>query len=174
MDISIRPAGPDDAVAIARLHLAVWRQTYRDLASAEAFRIMDEPFREARWTKTLSEPGRDQLVLLAEQGERLVGIGSAGAPSLPLFEGRGEIRSLYVDPAIKRQGIGRRLMRELALHLAACNYPGAGLGVVVGNDPAIAFYRSLGGRVAGHYVDPGPIWRSDNIVILWDDLSSLI
>lgn len=174
MELNIRAAGRGDAAAIARLHLAVWRQTYRDLASAEAFRIMDEPFREARWAKTLAEPGRDQLVLLAEQGERLVGIGAAGAPSLPLFEGRGEIRSLYVDPAIKRQGIGRRLMRELALHLAARGYPGAGLGVVVGNDPAIAFYQSLGGRLAGHYVDPGPIWRSDNIVILWDEFSSLI
>jgi ribosomal protein S18 acetylase RimI-like enzyme len=174
MEINIRPALPGDAAAIACLHLAVWRETYRELASAEAFRIMDEAFRRVRWTAVLSEPGRDQLVLLAEQNGRLVGIGAAGAPSLAIFEGRGEIRSLYVDPAVKRQGIGRRLMRELARHLAALNYPGAALGVVVGNDPAMAFYQLMGGRMAGRYTDPGPIWRSDNIVFAWDDLSLLM
>jgi ribosomal protein S18 acetylase RimI-like enzyme len=174
MEITIRPAAPEDAAAIARLHLAVWRDTYRELATPDAIRIMDEAFWRARWTATLSEPGHDQLVLLAEQNGRLVGIGAAGAPSLALFEGRGEIRSLYVDPAIKRQGVGRRLMRELALHLAALNYPGAALGVVVGNDPAIAFYQLLGGRMAGRYIDPGPIWRSENIALVWDDLSLLM
>lgn len=174
MEITIRPALPEDAAAIASLHLAVWRETYRELATAEAVRIMDEAFRRARWTATLSEPGRDQLVLLAEQNGRLVGIGAAGAPSWALFDGRGEIRSLYVDPAIKRQGIGRRLMRELALHLATLNYPGAALGVVVGNDPAIAFYQWLGGRMTGRYTDPGPVWRSENIIFVWDDLSLLM
>ncbi|HEX8049242.1 N-acetyltransferase family protein [Rhizobium sp.] len=174
MEITIRPAAPEDAAAIARLHLAVWRDTYRELATPDAIRIMDEAFRRARWTATLSEPGRDQLVLLAEQNGRLVGIGAAGAPSSALFEGRGEIRSLYVDPAIKRQGIGRRLMRELAQHLAALNYPGAALGVVVGNDPAIAFYQSLGGSVTGRYTDPGPVWRSENIILVWDDLTLLM
>ncbi|MQB42785.1 GNAT family N-acetyltransferase [Rhizobium sp. ICMP 5592] len=174
MEITIRPATPEDAAAIARLHLAVWRDTYRELATPDAIRIMDEAFRRARWTATLSEPSRDQLVLLAEQNGRLVGIGAAGAPSLALFEGRGEIRSLYVEPAIKRQGVGRRLMRELALHLAALNYPGAALGVVVGNDPAIAFYQLLGGQMAGRYIDPGPVWRSENIIFAWDDLSLLM
>ncbi|MBB3452900.1 ribosomal protein S18 acetylase RimI-like enzyme [Rhizobium sp. BK313] len=174
MDINIRSASPNDAAAIANLHVAVWRETYRGLAPTEVFRTLDEGYRQARWALTLAEPGRHQLVLLAEQDNRLVGIGAVGAPSQPVFEGRGEIRSLYVDPATKRQGLGRRLMRELARHLAGLHYPGAALSVVAGNDPAIAFYRSLGGRMAGRYIDPGPIWRSDNIIFVWDDLSSLI
>ncbi|MDK4737773.1 GNAT family N-acetyltransferase [Rhizobium sp. CNPSo 3464] len=174
MDINIRSALPDDAAAMANLHVTVWRETYRTLASPEAFRSLDEAHRQARWAATLEKPGRDQLVLLAEQGDRLVGIGSVGAPSQPVFEGRGEIRSLYVDPSLKRQGLGRRLMRELACHLADLHYPGAALGVVVGNDPAIAFYRSLGGRISGRYVDPGPVWRSANIIFVWDDLSLLM
>ncbi|MEZ2219306.1 N-acetyltransferase family protein [Rhizobium sp. RCC_161_2] len=172
--VTIRPALPEDAAAIANLHVAIWRETYRTLTTPEAFRTLDEAYRQVRWTATLSDPGRDQLVLLAEQNGRLVGIGAAGAPSLALFEGRGEIRSLYVDPAIKRQGVGRRLMRELALHLAALNYPGAALGVVVGNDPAIAFYQLLGGKMSERYTDPGPVWRSENIVFVWDDLSLLM
>jgi ribosomal protein S18 acetylase RimI-like enzyme len=174
MEINIRSASPDDAAAIANLHVAVWRETYRMLATAEAFRTLDEAYRQARWAVALAEPGRHQLVLLAEQGNRLVGIGVVGAPSQAAFEGRGEIRYLYVDPGIKRQGLGRRLMRELAHHLAGLHYSGAALGVVVGNDPAIAFYRSLGGRMMESYTDPGPIWRSDNVIFVWDDLALLM
>ncbi|AYG59399.1 GNAT family N-acetyltransferase [Rhizobium jaguaris] len=173
-DIRTRPATVADATAIAELHVAVWRDTYRELAPIEAFRALDAARRQARWTAALAEPGHHQLVLVAEQGDRLVGIGAVGAPSQAAFEGRGEIRSLYVDPAIKRQGLGRRLMAKLAEHLAGLHYPGAALGVVVGNDPAIAFYQSLGGRMIGRYTDPGPIWRSDNIIIAWDDLSLLM
>ncbi|MDL2407978.1 GNAT family N-acetyltransferase [Rhizobium calliandrae] len=170
-DIRIRPAAVADATAIAVLHVAVWRDTYRELAPVEAFRVLDEAYREAKWAAALAKPDRHQLVLVAEQGNRLVGI---GAPSQAAFEGRGEVRSLYVDPAIKRRGVGRRLMGKLAAYLAGLHYPGAALGVVVGNDPAIAFYQSLGGRMIGLYADPGPIWRSDNIVVAWDDLSLLM
>ncbi|NTF42266.1 GNAT family N-acetyltransferase [Rhizobium rhizogenes] len=172
-EIRIRPAVVDDAPAIARLHRAVWCHTYHDLAPAEVYRLLDEDFRLIRWSEMLANPRPHQCVLLAEQENRLVGIGAIGAPSEAAFGGRGEIRSLYIDPTVKRQGLGRRLMRELAAQLAAMGYTGAGLGVVVGNDPAVAFYRSLGGRVIGQYTDPGPIWRSDNLIFVWDDLSAL-
>lgn len=172
-EIEIRPAVVDDAAAIARLHRAVWSDTYRDLAPAEVYRVLDEDFRRLRWSDMLANPRQHQCVLLAEQEGRLVGIGAIGASSETAFEGRGEIRSLYIDPTIKRQGLGRRLMRELAGQLAAMGYSGAALGVVAGNDAAIAFYRSIGGRMIGRYTDPGPIWRSDNLIFVWDDLSLL-
>ncbi|MDE1996681.1 MAG: GNAT family N-acetyltransferase [Rhizobiaceae bacterium] len=171
--ITLRPAAIEDVAAIVALHVSVWRATYRTLVSDAVFAALDEAYREARWKAALTNPGRDQLVLLAEQGERLVGIGAVGAPSHEAFGGRGEIRFLYVDATVKRQGIGRRLMRELARHLADLKYPGAALGVVAGNDPAIAFYSSLGGTVIGSYVNPGPIWPSEDIVMVWDDLSLL-
>jgi len=171
--IEIRPATIDDAADIARLHRAVWCETYRDLAPANVYHTLDEDFRRARWSDMLANPRRHQGALLAEQENRLVGIGAIGAPSESAFEGRGEIRSLYIDPSVKRRGLGRRLMRELAAQLAAFGYSGAALGVVAGNEPAIAFYRSLGGRIIGRYTDPGPIWRSDNLIFVWDDLSLL-
>ena len=62
----------------------------------------------------------------------------------------------------------------LAEQIASWGYRGAALGVVVGNEPAIAFYESLGGRGAGKYIDPGPLWRSDNLIFVWDEVSDLI
>ena len=40
--------------------------------------------------------------------------------------------------------------------------------------PAMLFYERLGGRRAGGFTDPGPLWPSDNIVFVWDELSALI
>jgi ribosomal protein S18 acetylase RimI-like enzyme len=173
-EIVIRPAVPDDVAEIARLHRAIWCDTYRDLAPADVYQALDEDYRRVRWADMLANPRRDQRVLLAMQEKRLVGIGAIAAPSEPAFEGRGEIKSLYVDLAIKRQGIGRRLMGEMAREFASMDYSAVGLGVVVGNEPAIAFYRALGGQLVGRYIDPGPLWRSDNLVFAWDDLSLLI
>ena len=173
-DISLRPSTLADATAIARLHVASWRQAYRDLAPRDAFEAMDEALRERRWTAILTEPAAHRAVLVAEQDGRLAGVGMAAAPSQPEFGPRGEIRSLYLDPNFQRLGLGRRLMLALADQVGAWGYEGAALGVVVGNRPAIAFYERLGGRLAGKYVDPGPLWRSDNLIFVWDEVSALV
>jgi ribosomal protein S18 acetylase RimI-like enzyme len=171
--LSIRSASLADAQAIADFHVNVWRHTYRDLAPAQAHAVLDAHYRGRKWREKLASNDGDQLVLVAEIDGTIVGIGAAGAPSEPIFGGRGEIKFLYVDPGFKRRGIGRTLLARLATHLQKMRYRGAALSVVKGNDAAIAFYASLDGRLAGEYVDPGPIWRSHNIVMVWDDLASL-
>jgi ribosomal protein S18 acetylase RimI-like enzyme len=163
-----------DASSIARLHVSIWRDTYRDLAPTEVFRAFDEPLRLARWIEILSNPSPGQTVLLAEVGGQIVGLGAAGAPSHEGFGDRGEVRSLYVDPRFQRLGIGRTLIQRLAQHLFDLGFRGVALSVVVGNDSAIAFYQSLGGCLAGRFTDPGPIWRSENFIIEWNDLSALL
>jgi ribosomal protein S18 acetylase RimI-like enzyme len=172
--IPIRSASIVDAQAIADFHVKVWRHTYRDLAPAEAYAVLDESYRGKRWTKTLSSPDSHQLVLIAEIASRIVGIGAAGRPSDPIFDQRGEIKFLYVDPDCQRRGLGRALLTRLATHLRDMQFQGAALSVVKGNEPALAFYKALGGRQAGEFIDPGPIWRSQNIVLAWDEFSSLI
>jgi ribosomal protein S18 acetylase RimI-like enzyme len=174
VDIVIRPATMGDAAAIADLHVRVWRETYRELAPTEVYHTVDVTYRHGKWVDALSTPRLHQLVLVAEGEGRIVGIGMAGAPSEALFGGRGELKSLHVDGALQRQGIGRRLIAGLASHLLALDYRGVALSIVAGNEPAIAFYRSLGGQLIGRCTDPGPIWHSDNLVFAWDDPARLI
>jgi ribosomal protein S18 acetylase RimI-like enzyme len=173
-ELSIRSAKLADAQAIGDFHVKVWRHTYRDLAPAESYVVLDEAYRGKRWTKKLSSPEPGQLVLIAEIAGRIVGIGSAGLPSEPIFAGRGEIKFLYIDPDFQRRGVGRALLSRLATHLKAMQFQGAALSVVKGNDSALAFYTALHGRPMGKFIDPGPIWRSDNLVLVWDDLEVLI
>lgn len=172
--MTLRPATPDDAGAIARLHIRVWRETVGHLAPPEALRLLSEEDRRlTQWQDILTNPRPDQAVLVVEREEALIAMGAAAAPSLPVFEGRGEIKTVYVDQQFQRQGLGRRLMGTLARHLIDCAYTGAALSVVEGNDTALEFYKALGGRIAGHFTDPGPIWRSSNVLVAWDDLATL-
>ncbi len=172
VEVTIRAARLEDANAIAELHVAVWREAYRDLAPPEVMNALDVSTRLPRWVELLAKAERS--VLVAERDGRMVGIGTAGAATAPELGAQGEILYLYVDPAHARAGIGRALMHGLTRALRAQGLRSVALGVVEGNQPAIDFYLKLGGRLAGSYLDPGPLWRSRNQIVIWDDIATLI
>lgn len=174
MNVVIRPARPADGQAIASLHFRMWCETYRNLAPEDAQRVLTEPVRVSRWQDMLAKDGSGHTILVAEADNRLAGFGAAGPSSHEAFQGRAEVKFLYVDRAFKRRGIGRILLTALARDLVGFGYRAMALGVVVGNDPAVAFYESMGGRRVGTYTDPGPVWRSENFVYAWDDLTALL
>jgi hypothetical protein len=62
------------------------------------------------WKRPLRSCQRVRLLrvelLSAGIDSRMVGIGVAGGPSESIFDGRGEIRFLYVDPDFRRRSIG--------------------------------------------------------------------
>ncbi|MEH3125065.1 GNAT family N-acetyltransferase [Agrobacterium cavarae] len=168
--VELRPAKLSDAEAIAHAHVQVWRETMRELASPSVFAALNEEHRLRYWTKKLGTLEPHQLVLVAEMGNEVVGIGAIGQPSDPVFGSRAEIKNLYILPSFQRQGIGRRLLKDLALHAKTMGYSAVALSVVKGNEPACRFYEALHARKIGEFRDPGPIWRSDNIVYAWDEI----
>lgn len=171
-DVEIRRAGPQDATPIARLHVKTWRETYQHLAPEAAVRILDLPYRHAVWVKMLEQGAR--TVLVGEQDGAIVAIGSSGPATAAELEPHGEINTLYVDAAMAGRGIGRRMMAALATDLKARGFTSASLGVVAANAAAIAFYDRMGGICTGRYTDPGPHWRSENVIYVWRDLDLLI
>ena len=56
------------------------------------------------------------------------------------------LEDLYVQPAHRRRGIGRRLLARLAAECAAHGYSRLEWSVLDWNSDAIAFYRSLGAQ----------------------------
>ncbi|MGF7175596.1 GNAT family N-acetyltransferase [Azospirillum doebereinerae] len=172
--IELRSASLADAGELARIHAGVWRHTYRDLAPEAAIRLLNEDRRRAFWVTLLQDPGPDTALIVATWDGAVAGFALGGPSTEAAFGGRPEVKYLYVDRAHARQGIGRRLLTALGAELFARGATGVGLGVVIGNDPAIAFYEAMGGRLHGRYVDPGPIWRSENLLYVWDDPACLL
>lgn len=118
-----------------------------------AFAAGDEAAVVALWqacglTRPWNDPRRDIATKLAEQpelflvglvDERLVASAMAG------FDGhRGWVYYLAVDPAHRRAGHGRALMREAERLLLERGCPKINLLVRSGNAQVIDFYRRLG------------------------------
>ncbi len=146
-DISLRPARPGDAAAIAKVHVETWRAAYAGIAPDAYLVSMTESKQALQWNHSIRRAAAPEGVLAAEStdlpGGRIVGFGSCGpARGQP---GSGEIFTLYVAPDWQGQGIGRLLLEAL---LARLHGGGLNRAVVwvLGDNPARFFYEALGGR----------------------------
>ncbi|WP_162906534.1 GNAT family N-acetyltransferase [Algihabitans albus] len=171
--VALRDGAPSDCEAVAALHLASWRDSYRGLLP-DAY--LDGALAEdlaAKWQERLAPtPGRGGLLLLAESDARLGGFiyacQEANRPDSAYID------NLHVAADSRGRGLGARLMRDAARRLGQDGYYGAHLRVFAANEAAVRFYLRLGAHVAhrgpedlmGHTVET---YRME-----WPDLSVLI
>jgi ribosomal protein S18 acetylase RimI-like enzyme len=85
----------------------------------------------------------------AFDGDRLVGIGSLSVVPKAKLRHKGHVAAVYVDPAYRRGGTARALMEALIEAARDSGLDGLRLMVTVGNEAAVALYRSLGFTVYG-------------------------
>ncbi len=113
---TIRAGQPDDAEAIARCHIAAWRDTYRPIVAEEYLNNLSLENHVAKWTTRLQQP--DCFTFVAENaiGE-LVGFINGGRERTGRTDYRGEIYSIYILKDFRGQGIGRGLLRRFSTAL---------------------------------------------------------
>ncbi len=147
MPISLRPARPGDAAAIAKVHVETWRAAYAGIVPDTYLVSMTESKQALMWNNMIRRAAAPEAVLAAEStdvpGGRIVGFGSCGGARGQ--SGGGEIFTLYVAPDWQGQGIGRLLLEALFVQLHGSGLNQAVIWVLSGN-PARFFYEALGGR----------------------------
>jgi ribosomal protein S18 acetylase RimI-like enzyme len=126
--LTVRRATPEDARALAEVHVASWRAGYEGIVADEYLAAQSVDTREAMWVEILANP--DNAVLVAGEIDGFV----AFEPETR------EIRALYVSPDRFREGIGSRLIEAAHDELG----PDTALWVFEGNDRAFAFYARYG------------------------------
>ncbi|MEX2215633.1 MAG: GNAT family acetyltransferase [Phycisphaeraceae bacterium] len=117
------------------------------------FRIEDEPrvielWQQCDLTRPWNDPHKDiaakmqvnpELFLVGEMEGRIIATCMAG------YEGhRGWISYFGVDPAMRRNGIGRRLIEEVEQLLKSRGCPKINLQIRTSNTAVIKFYETLG------------------------------
>ncbi|MCS5487995.1 GNAT family N-acetyltransferase [Curtobacterium flaccumfaciens pv. beticola] len=134
--VTVRPAEPGDARAIAEVHVRAWQEAYAHLLPAAYLSALDVDARAARWEGLVVEPGL--TVVVAERDGAVVGWASAGpGREEPAVRDR-ELEGIYVLAAHHASGAGQALLD------AAVGAEPAFLWVAEGNPRAEAFYRRNG------------------------------
>jgi ribosomal protein S18 acetylase RimI-like enzyme len=153
MEINIRPATVADAEAIARVHIAAWRESYAELMPAGVLAGLDADEWTGRWRENLSDPDPATSTFLAiDETGRPAGFGHCrrqrSEKLLPLgFSG--EITSLYLLRHIQRRAVGQRLLGEMARHLIAHGCDSAAVWAFRDATQARAFYEAQGALPTG-------------------------
>jgi GNAT superfamily N-acetyltransferase len=124
--VSVRPARPDDAEAIAQVQLVTWRAAYRALLPAEVLDDWDESAAADAWrTAVLAPPTPGHRVLVALDGAVVTGFAAFGPAELDAGETTPpggptiEVTALLVEPRWGRRGHGSRLLAAVAELTAA-------------------------------------------------------
>ena len=148
MALIVRPARPEDAEGIVRVHGDAWRAAYRGIVpDAHLEKVGREPDAVERRRRWMANPATRTIV--AEEAGEVVGFALGG----PRREGdaayESELYAIYVLAGSQRRGIGRLLIRAFAEALAAEGHRSMLLWVLRDNAPGRAFYERLGGRLLG-------------------------
>ena len=166
-DIVLRPGRLEDAEALATLHVEVWRETYAHLAPPDAYLALDEAKRMPYWQRTLSSGDPMTGAIVATDGSAPLAVAAFGPSSNSDMAQATEIKHCYVRRSARGTGLGKRILLATfdALRSEGCDT--VWLAFVEENTAARNFYRAMGGREVGRFIDPGPLWRSSNCIVTW-------
>jgi len=139
----IRPARPEDAAAVAGVHVRTWQAAYEHVFGAEKLKRIDNPERRGRWQRWLAEGER---VWVAEEDGRVVGFVWIGDSRDG--DGAGELFAIYVLPEAWGSGAGAGLMAAARDALRE-RYATSILWVLEDNPRARRFYEREGWALDG-------------------------
>lgn len=183
--ITIRPAHPSDAAAIAALGTAVFKATFEEsgCTPSQLQTYLDESYTPTAIHQTLTSPLHTTLVATPSeppsttpnqhtppiQGFALLNRASS-ADEPCVVEGRYaapvELQRLYVAMEAQGRGVGRALVVAAEGVMREEGFETAWLGVWERNGRAQALYRSLGYEFVGsHVFDVGGDLQTDLIMV---------
>lgn len=183
--IAVRRARPADAAAIGAVHVATWRSAYAGVLPDAYLAELSAARHASGYQQAIADrrDGHAMFVAVASgpdappgqagrEGGVVVGFVSGGRSRRPGF-GQGEVETLYVLDDYRERGVGRRLMRAMAAHLAAIGCRSAMLWVLEAN-PTRWFYLRLGGRPVAREAIHFAGQSLDQIAFAWDPIETLL
>ncbi len=150
-DVRVRPAVPDDASAIAGIHVRTWRSAYRGLLPDAALSALSLVGRFRLWQRMLNDESAPVAVHVAETAGEIVGFCSVGSAQDPADQDPdiSELFTIYVDPEHQDRGVGSRLLFTAEATMREWGSVRGVLWVLDGNVRARSFYARHGWSADG-------------------------
>jgi GNAT superfamily N-acetyltransferase len=166
----VRPAIPDDAEGIAKVHVKGWQDAYVGMLPQHVLDRQSVPARMRMWAGMLQEPPGGRWTFVAvDPASGIVGF-VGGVRAKPATYGAAfKIPVLYVLQSHLRRGLGRKLVHALGGAMAHQGTGEVALWSLAGNQGARSFYERIGGRLVSVLAEPdrdgrltlaGYRWRS--------------
>ncbi|HET9101365.1 MAG TPA: GNAT family N-acetyltransferase [Acidobacteriaceae bacterium] len=150
-DMLIRPARPEDAMAVAGVHIRSWRAAYRNILPDDYLNQLCPEDRAAKYDFATRDPFKPRTTVAVEEGVDAAIHGFA--TTMPVTDsdmpGYGELCALYVDPQHWGQGLGVALVSAARAQMLESGFRHAILWVLTGNVRAEHFYQNDGWAADG-------------------------
>ncbi|WP_433688538.1 N-acetyltransferase family protein [Micromonospora carbonacea] len=146
----IRPEEPDDAEAVARVHVHGWQDGYAEIMPAEVLaRLNVAAWAQRRRDLGTADPEHPFTTLLAERDGAVVGFTTFGPyrnrqDRADLDHTLGEVVAMYVEKAHWGDGTAGRLLAAAKQRLAGRGWAAYRLWVLRDNRRARRFYERAG------------------------------
>ncbi|MEN9516389.1 MAG: hypothetical protein RLZZ159_255 [Actinomycetota bacterium] len=145
--MEFRTASLAQLTDIAKLFHACWHVSYKDLLSDEVRTQMTLETAANLWQPSLIEPNGKETVL-GVLDSKIVSVFRIGADKEK--SDIGHLFSLYVDPDVAGQGLGKKSLMEAEARLRQKGFKTMSLWVFEKNEVARGLYASFGFQPTGY------------------------
>jgi ribosomal protein S18 acetylase RimI-like enzyme len=163
--IEVRRAKASDAVSIASTHDEAWRAAYQGIIPGpELDKLINR--RGAQWWDSAIRKGSRVAILVF--GDLVAGYANYGRNRARTLHYDGEIYELYLRPEFQGLGFGRKLFSSSRRDLAQSGLHSLVLWALADNEPAIDFYRALGGKAVARSSERFGTRVLDKVAFAWN------
>ncbi|MEA3026648.1 MAG: hypothetical protein QOF91_1933 [Alphaproteobacteria bacterium] len=163
--IEIRRAKASDAAAVADTHDEAWRGAYQGvIPGLELEKLVTR--RGPDWWDSAIRKG-SRIAILAF-GDKVAGYANYGRNRARSLFYDGEIYELYLRPEYQGLGFGRRLFTSARRDLGQSGLKSLVVWALSDNDPAVEFYRALGGKAVARSSERFGEKSLDKVAFAWN------
>ena len=162
--IEIRRAKASDAESVASTHDEAWRTAYQGIIPGAELSKLISRRGPAWWESAIRKGSRVALLVF---GDRVAGYANYGRNRARSLHFDGEIYELYLRPEFQGLGFGRRLFTAARRDLAQSGLKSMVIWALSDNEPAVEFYRALGGRMVARSSEQFGAKTLDKVAFSW-------
>ena len=144
----IRRAKTEDSMLIASLNVRGWQTAYKGLIDDIFLNSLDINKASKGWKEKIASQNDNNHYFVYEEDNKILGVIRFGMPDNTYNKYNAEIHVLYVEPDLKRKGIGTKLFNYAKRYFLKNGKQDLIIWCLKGNEPAINFYKKQGGRIS--------------------------
>lgn len=143
----IKKANVSDSYNIAKLQVSGWQSAYKGLIDDNFLNNMSIDISCDNWKQNILSQNDDNHIYVYEKDNKTLGLIRFGKPDDALSQYNAEIHVLYVEPSLKRTGIGTKLFNFAKEYFINKNTTHLIIWCLKSNTPSIKFYQKMGGNI---------------------------